>query len=376
MFILDYCRTPIGSLNGSLSRLTSLDLLVATFKGLEETPKHVEAVVVGTVLPCGSGQNLARSFASKVGLECPSYVIGRVCSSSMESLRLASTFLDTHRPACVVVGGVESMSNAVHYVECRKGKKFGNLPLVDSLVHDGLADENSGKPMAEVAGEHNVNAGVTRESQDEWAARSYELAADIDPAAHRIVPVNTRSGVVNKDEELSRSSSLLKLQGLKELYPGGVTAGNASKLSDGAAIMVVANEAYIAEKKATYFAKLSGVLSVAGDPSRFQSLPVKAALALLANHDTSLEAMDLIEVNEAFSSTPLLFIEGTGVERHRVNVSGGAVAMGHPLGCSGLRICTTLVSNMRSRGARKGLAAICNGGGGACAVLIDAYQTD
>lgn len=358
---------------GLLSPLSAVDLgKEAVHNCLSKLKLEVDEIFIGNVLQAGQGQNIARQIGLSLGLTCPATTINKVCASGLKAIELAALslqFLDV-----VVAGGTESMSNAPHLVHCRN-PKFGSMELVDHILRDGLTDQ-SNQTMGYVA-EKTVNLfKITRESQDEHAILSYSRAekATKNQSFEELVPITVPAfkkepeKVINLDEEVMRCK-IQKIPHLKPSFEGTITPATSSKLSDGAAALCL-----VSERKANDFKrkfKIIGMADIEQDPKDFCTSPSLAILKALKQAKLKLEDVDFFEINEAFSVVVLSNLEILKLEISKVNVFGGAVSLGHPLGCSGARIVCTLLTILDQKKARYGCAAICNGGGGASAIVVE-----
>ncbi len=384
--ILSAARTPIGAFQGALSAATAPQLgSVAVAGAIERTgieSGQLDQVYMGCVLPAGLGQAPARQAA--LGAGCPSGVgavtVNKVCGSGMRALMMAGNDIRCEDIELAVAGGMESMSQAPYLVlGARDGLRLGHGKLVDSMIHDGLWDPYGYKHMGNCAELCAEKYQFSREQQDEFARESYRRALEaqeLGTVGSEIVPVTiqARRGdtVVEVDEEPGR----VRLEKMPQLRPafqsdGTVTAANASKINDGAAALIVASAQRARELGATPIARLAGQASYAHEPEWFTTAPVAAVGRLLDRQGLTAEDIDLWEVNEAFAVVTMAFVQEMSIDPSIVNVRGGAVAIGHPIGASGARIVVTLLHAMQERNARRGIAAICIGGGEATAVLVE-----
>ena len=385
IYIVAAKRTPIGSFLGELSSLSASELGSVAIKGaIEEAnlhPEFIEEVYFGNVLSAGLGQAPARQAAIKGGIkeDTPCTTINKVCSSGLKSIMIAAQQIKVGDGGIVLAGGMESMSNTPHYLYQRAGQKLGDVKLKDGLVFDGLTDSFNHQHMGVAAELCAKTFEITREQQDEYAIQSYKRATDswnkgkfrkeISP-----VPVVGRKGettIVSTDEEFSKVDfkKIPKLQPVFEKN-GTVTAANASTLNDGAAAVILVNEEKLQEYNLKPLAEIIAFGDAAQEPEWFTTAPAKAIPLVLKKAGLSIADIDYFEINEAFSVVALANIMELGLDADKVNVYGGAVSIGHPLGCSGARILTTLVNVLRQEDGTYGMAAICNGGGGASAMII------
>uniref|UniRef100_A0A060TDE5 acetyl-CoA C-acetyltransferase n=1 Tax=Blastobotrys adeninivorans TaxID=409370 RepID=A0A060TDE5_BLAAD len=394
VYILSAKRTPIGSFLGSLSSQTYVDLGAHAVKGaLEQVPEikpdMVDEIVFGCVYSANVGQAPARQVALKAGLadSVVATTVNKVCASGTRAIINGAQSILTGSADIVVAGGAESMSNVPHYLpSLRKGSKFGQTAMVDGLQKDGLEDAYDHKAMG-YAGEDCANEhGITREQQDDFAVETYTRAQKAQEAGKfkdEIVPIEIpgfrgKPGtVVDKDEEPSRFNEE-KLRSARVAFPsdegkGTITAPNASPLNDGAACVILISEKKFQELglQAKPLAKILGWGEAAQSPIKFPSSPALAVPKALKHAGVKLEDVDYFEFNEAFSVVGIVNPKILGVSLDKVNVNGGAVALGHPLGCSGARIVVTLSHILANTDGKIGVAGICNGGGGASALVIE-----
>ncbi|KAK3054374.1 erg10, acetyl-CoA C-acetyltransferase [Extremus antarcticus] len=389
VYILSTTRTPVGMFLGSLSPLTAVQLgahaikSAVTLAGI--SPSEVEEVYFGNVLQANIGQNPARQCAIHAGLpeSTEASTINKVCASSIKAMAFAAQSILTGTADVVVAGGAESMSNAVHYLpNMRTGAKFGDQKLVDGILKDGLSDAYSGQHMGLQGEECAEDHGFGREEQDEYCIRSYKkaIAAQENGWFAEEISAVTIPGVrgkadtvVEKDDE-PKNFNEAKTRSLKPAFKkegGTVTPANASPLSDGAAAMVIVSEAYVQKHNLKPIAKILGWGDAAKAPSKFTTAPSLAIPKALKHAGIKQEDVDAFEINEAFSVVALANMKLLGLKEEKVNLHGGAVALGHPLGASGARIVTTLLGVLREKKGKIGCAGICNGGGGASAIVIE-----
>lgn len=380
-------RTPLGSFQGSLStvRATVLGETVvrAAIERAGAKPEGIDGVFMGCVLPAGLGQNPARQTAIGAGLPAATAActVNKVCSSGLYAVMLADLAIRSGEAGVVVAGGMESMSGAPYYLpKARAGLRMGNATLVDGMVHDGLWEIYHDMHMGLCAEMLAEREGFTREQQDAFAEQSYRraLAAQQEGAfATQIAPVAVpqRKGepmLVDTDEEPGR----VKFEKMPTLRPsfsqeGTVTAANASSISDGAAALLCCSEEHA--KGLTPMARIVAHAQHSQEPEWFTTAPIAAARKALERAGLTVGDIDLFEINEAFSVVTMAAIKELGLDPERVNIHGGAVSLGHPIGCSGARILVTLLYALQERGAKRGLAAICNGGGEATALIIERF---
>jgi acetyl-CoA C-acetyltransferase len=385
--ILSAARTPIGAFQGAFRSLPATELGGRALAGAIErsavAPEQIEQVYMGSVLTAGVGQAPARQAALAAG--CPygtgAVTVGKVCGSAMRAVMTAANDLRCGDHGIVAAGGMESMSRAPYLVPAaREGLRLGHGELTDSMIHDGLWDPYGDAHMGSCAESCVERYSLTREAQDAYSVESYRRArqaAESGAVADEIVPVEVprRKGdarIVDRDEEPSRVD-LEKISRLRPAFKqdGTVTAGNASKINDGAAALVLTTGERAAELGARPLARLVAQASAAQEPEWFTTAPILAAQRALDRAGLAPADIDLWEINEAFAAVAMAFLEEMSLPHEQVNVRGGAVALGHPIGCSGARILVTLLHAMRERGARRGCAAICLGGGEATAVVVE-----
>ena len=385
--ILGGARTPFGKLGGALASRTAVELgAIAARAALERAgvaPNDIQNTIFGQVLQGGAGQNPARQVAlnAGIGVEIPAETINRVCGSGMRALTLAETMIRADDYDVILAGGMESMSNAPYLLrKARSGYRMGDGVLEDMMIGDGLqcavACVHMGIHGGNVAAEENVG----RAEQDAWALRSHQraiAAQDAGLLAREIVPVEISSRsvttVVDQDEAPRRDTSEDALARLKPAFDpeGTVTAGNAPGVNDGAAALVVASRDWAESQSLSPRATILAHGEAAWDVPYLAYTPAMAAEKALAKAGMKASDVDLWEINEAFASVPIISGRRLGIDMDRVNVNGGAVALGHPIGASGARIVIALVEELRRRGGGIGLAAICSGGGGGDAVVLD-----
>lgn len=378
-------RTPIGSFMGKLSSLTAAQLGTIAIKGALDKigldPKAVEEVLMGNVVQAGVGQAPARQAALGAGI--PDTVgcttVNKVCASGMKAVMQGAQAILLGDAEIVVAGGMESMSNIPHYVPMRKGHKFGPMSMQDGMQKDGLVDAYDGNAMGVCADLCATEYEFSREEQDAFAIQSYTrstAAWEAGKFADEVVPVSVpqRRGepvIVDEDEEF-RNVRMDKIPQLRAAFTkdGTVTAANASTINDGAGAMVLMSADKAAALGLTPLAVIESYADAAQEPQWFTTAPAKALPKALDKAGVSIDAIDYFEFNEAFSIVGLANMKILGLTDENVNVNGGAVSLGHPLGCSGVRILITLISVLKQNNGKLGAAAICNGGGGASAMVI------
>ncbi|PWW76079.1 thiolase [Tuber magnatum] len=391
VYIVSAARTPLGGFQGSLSSLTATQLgshairvALARVPAIEAS--SVDEVFFGNVLSANLGQNPARQCALGAGLAQSTVctTVNKVCASGMKAIILGAQTIITGSADIVVAGGTESMSNTPYYIPtARSGARYGNQQMVDGVVRDGLSDAYDNQAMGFAAEECAQDYTFSREDSDTYAIKSYQRAQEAVANkcfAEEIAPIEVSGGrgkpnvLVEVDDE-PKNLNISKLKTVRPVFvpgTGTVTAANASPISDGASALVLVSEAKLAELNLAPLAKIIGWGEAAKAPSKFTTAPSLAIPKALKHAGLSQEQIDFFEINEAFSVVALANAKILGLEEAKVNVNGGAVALGHPLGCSGARIVTTLISVLKQRGGRIGAAGICNGGGGASSIIVEA----
>jgi len=385
--IVGGARTPVGRLLGSLSGFSGAQLGGLAIKAALERAgvpgDRVEYVIMGQVLQAGEGQIPARQAAVAAGIpmSVPALSVNKVCLSGLDAIALAAQLIRAGEFDVVVAGGMESMSQAPHLlVGSRRGFKYGDTELIDSMAHDGLTDAFDQVSMGESTERHNARLGITRQVQDEFSARSHRLAASAiknGVLAEEIVPVaipqrRAEPVIVDTDEGVRADTTVESLAGLKPAFAadGTITAGSASQISDGACAVVLMSAEAAAVAGASVLAEVGAHGVVAGPDNSLQSQPSRAIQRALAKAGLTVADLDLIEINEAFAAVAVQSMHDLGVDPAKVNVNGGAIAIGHPLGASGARIALHLIYELRRRGGGLGAAALCGGGGQGDALLF------
>ncbi|MCM3718436.1 acetyl-CoA C-acetyltransferase [Fictibacillus phosphorivorans] len=386
--IVSGARTPVGKFGGGLSSLTASDLGgIAIKEALQRggvSPESVDEVILGCVLQGGQGQIPSRQAAQKAGLpwETKTETINKVCASGLRSITMADQIIRAGDEEVIVAGGMESMSNAPYILpKARWGLRMGDSSVKDLMVHDGLTCTFTGVHMGIYGNDVAKEMEITRERQDEWAYRSHRLAveaAENDVFAEEIVPVEVpqRKGdpiVVSKDESPRKDTSIESLAKLRPVFSqdGTITAGNAPGVNDGAAAVVVMSEERALKEGKEVMATILGHTAIAVEAKDFPKTPGLVITELLKKTGKTLDEIDLFEINEAFAAVALTSAELAGLDLEKVNVNGGAVALGHPIGASGTRIVLTLIHELRRRGGGLGIASICSGGGQGDAILVE-----
>ncbi|MBU7596348.1 acetyl-CoA C-acetyltransferase [Streptomyces sp. P38-E01] len=380
-------RTPMGRLLGSLKPFSGADLggfaIKAALERAGVTGDQVEYVIMGQVLQAGAGQIPARQAAVKGGvpMNVPALTINKVCLSGLDAIALADQLIRAGEFDVVVAGGQESMTNAPHLLPgSRAGHKYGAMEMLDSMAHDGLTDSFDGVPMGESTEQHNTRLGIGREVQDGIAAASHQRAAaarknGLFEAEITPVEIPQRKGepvVVAEDEGIRADTTVESLAKLRPAFAsdGTITAGTASQISDGAAAVVVMSRAKAEELGLEWIAEIGAHGNVAGPDNSLQSQPSNAILHALGKEGAQVADLDLIEINEAFAAVAHQSTKDLGVSEDRVNVNGGAIALGHPIGMSGARLVLHLALELKRRGGGLGAAALCGGGGQGDALLV------
>jgi acetyl-CoA C-acetyltransferase len=386
VFIVSLARTPIGSFNGALSAVSAVELgktvIAEAVRRANIAGTDISEVLMGNVLQANNGQAPTRQAVLAAGL--PSHIscttINKVCASGMKATMLAAQSIMLGDNAVVVAGGMESMSNAPFYItKARWGMRYGNGELIDAIVRDGLQDPYKGYMMGnagEVCAEHYH---FTREEQDAYAIQSYQRAAAAYAAnafAHELVPVeiaNAKGKTVVAEDEEYKNIIWDKIPTLRPAFKkdGTITAVNASKINDGAAALVLMSGEAVAKYGVKPIARILSFADAAQEPEWFTTTPAKAIPKALHKAGLTIADIDAFEINEAFSVVALANMREMGLDHAKVNTLGGAVALGHPVGASGARIICTLISALKHNGGKRGAAGICNGGGGASAIVIE-----
>jgi acetyl-CoA C-acetyltransferase len=379
-------RTPIGAMQGKFNSLAAHQLgAVAIKAALEQAsvgPGEVDDLIMGCVLPAGQGQAPARQAALGAGLEksTPCTTINKMCGSAMKAAMMAADEILAGGATIVVAGGMESMTNAPHLLpKARAGYRYGHQKVLDHMAFDGLENAYDGKPMGFFADKTAEKYGITREQMDAYAKESTARAVNASKTglfADEIAPVTVpgrKGDEVVKDDETPFTVNVEKIPTLRPAFnkDGLVTAATSSSISDGAAALVMMSEAEAKKRGAKPLARLVAQASNVHEPEWFTTAPVGAIQKVLAKAGWKPADVDLFEVNEAFAVVTMAAMKDIGIPHDKVNVNGGAVAMGHPIGATGARIITTLIYALRKRGLKKGVAALCIGGGEATAVALE-----
>jgi len=377
--IVSAVRTPFGKLGGGLAKLEATELgaiaIRAALERIPVEPDDVDYVIMGQVLQGGAGQAPARQAAFGAGLpiDVGADTINKVCASSIRAVEIADSMIRAGDAEIVVTGGMESMSNAPYVLKkARFGYRIGDGVIIDSMVHDGLTSSFDHRHMVEQASFVSRELGISREAQDEWALRSHERAVnamDTGLFADELVPV----GDVAADEAPRRDTTLEKLASLKPVFDpeGTTTAGNAPGVNDGAGAVIVMSEEAAKARGIEPLATIVAQAAVADEFAYLARTPAKAGALALEKAGKTIGDVERVEVNEAFASVSLNSVAMLDADPEKVNVNGGAVALGHPIGASGSRILGTMIYDLRRNGGGLGLAAICSGGGQGDAILVE-----
>jgi acetyl-CoA C-acetyltransferase len=385
VFIVAAKRTPIGGLMGSLSHLSATELGALAIRGAIESidlnPETVDEVIIGNVLSANLGQSPARQAAIGAGIptKADATTINKVCASGMKATAFGAQQIELGLSDIVVTGGMESMSNTPHYSYIRSATKFGHTTLVDGMLKDGLWDPYNDFHMGSAAEMAVRKYNISREAQDDYALASYNKAVAATKAGkftREVVPVTVKQkagdSTITEDEDVYKviPEKVAKLAPAFE-KDGTITAANASNLNDAAAAIILASREAVEKYGFKPLAKIVAYADAAQDPEWFTTAPSLAIPKALEHANLSLKDIDLFEINEAYAAVVLANAQILGLDTARINVYGGGVSMGHPIGASGARIITTLISALKQEGGKFGVAAICNGGGGASAIVIE-----
>jgi len=387
VYILSAVRTPIGKFGGSLSSMTAADMGVVAAKAAMEragvSPQQIEETIFGNARQAGGGPNVARQISVRSGVsqEVPAYTVNKACASGMKSIALAYQEIATGNLEAVLAGGTESMSRLPYYLDgARWGYRLGNQELVDGMYRDGFFCPLAKMVMGETAEVLGEQYKITRDEQDQFALTSQQRAASAVAAGRfdaEIVPVTIESKkgsqVFSKDEHLFPDANLEKLAKLAPVFSktGTITAGNSSGITDGAAAMVLAGEAFVKKNSLKPMARVLAVTSAGVDPRIMGIGPVPAMQKMEARFGLKLSDFDLVEVNEAFAAQVLACDRELHFDHAKLNVNGGAIAIGHPIGCTGTRITVTLLHEMLKRKSKRGVATLCVSGGMGMALAIE-----
>lgn len=387
VFIVAGKRTPIGSFQGALSDVSAPTLGSVAIKSVLESTKvpaeKIDEVIMGCVLPAGIGQAPARQAMKQAGIpdSVGALTVNKVCGSGLKAVMLAAAAIKAQEANLVVAGGMESMTQAPYYLKtARNGFRMGHQQAIDGMIFDGLWDPYNDVHMGTCAEKCVEKYGFSREAQDEYTTRSYELAQkaitdDVFKAEIAPVSIPQKKGdpiLVDTDEEPGRGN-VAKLASLRPAFDksGTITAGNASSINDGAAALLIASADAIKTHKLAPIAKIVGYTTHSQEPMWFTTAPVGAIEALLKKLNWSVKDVDLFEINEAFAAVTMAAEKELNIPREKINIRGGAVALGHPIGASGARILTTLLHALKDTKGKRGIASLCIGGGEAVALAVE-----
>jgi acetyl-CoA C-acetyltransferase len=379
IYIIEAKRTPIGSFLSKLSSLNSKDLLDECMKDMfvNVSKNDIEEIYIGNVLSAGLGQNIAGYLTNKINKNAIAITLNRVCGSGLVSIINGFKSINQGDTNCVLVGGVESMSNSPHLLKnSRNGKKYGNIEMIDSILMDGLTDCLTNKHMGELTEDLNIKFNISKDDQDKYSKMSYTKARNAVNNLkfyREISPINIKNNIIDQDEEINKILDLNKLDNLKPVFNinGTITAGNASKLSDGASLLILSSEKYIKENNIKPLSKIIGYNMYTNDSSLFPIAPIQSIKNLCEKYSYDINDIDVFEINEAFAICPIFIHKELKIPYEKINLYGGAISLGHPIGCSGARIVTTLINILINENKKIGCASICNGGGGATTILIE-----
>jgi acetyl-CoA C-acetyltransferase len=386
VYILSAVRTPIGKFGGSLASLTAADMGVVAAKAAIERaeiqPDQIEETTFGNARQAGGGPNPARQISIRSGVpqEVPGFTVNKACASGMKSIALAYQSISLGDATCILAGGTESMSRVPYYLEARWGYRLGNQDLVDGMYRDGFFCPMAKMVMGETAEVLAEHYKITRDEQDEYALLSQNRAARAIAAGRfdaELAPVTIEgkkgTTTFSRDEHPFADASMEKLGKLTPVFSktGTVTAGNSSGITDGAAAVVVASEHFVKQNNLKPLARISAVTSAGVDPRQMGIGPVPALRKLEEKHNLKLHEFGLIELNEAFAAQVLACNRELNFNRDRLNVNGGSIALGHPIGCTGTRITVTLLHEMLKRNTKRGVATLCVSGGMGMALALE-----
>ena len=388
VYLAGATRTPIGRFGGTLSDWTAADLGVAAattaLKRANLLPEQIQEGIWGCARQAGGGPNVGRQITYRAGVpqSSPAYTVNQACGSGLKAIILAAQEIMLGRARAILAGGTESMSRVPYFAEgARWGMRMGNTELVDGMYRDGFSDPLSGLVMGETAENLARTYEISREEQDRFALRSQqraEAASNSGRFDEEIAPLEIKGrkgeiSIFNRDEHFRTGTTIEALRKLAPVFSrtGTVTAGNSSGITDGAAALVVLSEKMVEETGATPQARIVDYEITGVSPEIMGIGPVPAVRAILERQGLTLEDIDLVELNEAFAAQVIACDRELGFDPERLNVNGGAIALGHPIGCTGVRITTTLLYEMEKRGARRGLATLCVSGGMGLALLLE-----
>jgi len=384
-FIIKNKRTAIGGFLGGLSGFTPPELSSFVIKDIIEStgiePSDIDEIILGNVLSANIGQSPARQAAVKAGIpyEVDATTVNKVCSSGLKSISYGAQSIMLGNSHLIIAGGMESMSNTPFYLENhRYGNKAGHHTLIDGMIKDGLWDPYYDIHMGQAAEYANEKYNISREEQDEYTLETFhktQEAVEKGYLSREITPITIKSKkgeeTLDKDEDLSKFD-LIKMRHLKPIFDenGSITAANASNLNDGASVMLLASGSWCENHHVKPEAKILAFADAAQDPKWFTTSPALSIKKLLDQTGLTIDQIDFFEINEAYANVPIINARILGIDLKKVNVHGGAVALGHPIGASGSRILGSLVNVLKQNKGKYGIAAICNGGGGSTAVLV------
>lgn len=389
VYIVSGKRTPIGSLNGSLSQLPAHQLGSLVIRDVLDTaglePSLIDEVIMGQVLTAGAGMNPARQAARSAGIpdSATAFGVNQVCGSGLRAVALAAQQIQCSDAQAIVAGGQESMSLAPHFSHLRAGRKLGDHAMVDSILHDGLLDAFYGYPMGMTAENIAVTFSIDREAQDTFALQSQQLAARAESAGRfdqertRVAITTGKSGQeISLDEFIRHDACQDSMSRLKPAFSqdGSVTAANASGINDGAAALLLVSDTILEEENLIPMARIVSWASTGIDPSIMGLGPVAASRVAIQRAGWTVNDIDLWEINEAFAAQAIAVISELDVDPDKVNVNGGAIALGHPIGASGARILVTLLHALEARNLKRGVATLCIGGGMGIALCMERNQ--
>ena len=387
VYILSAVRTPIGKFGGSLASMTTADMGVVAAKGAIERagirPEQIEETIIGNARQAGGGPNPGRQISIRSGVpqEIPAYTVNKACASGMKSIALGYQEIATGNLDCVLAGGTESMSRVPYYLDgARWGYRLGDQELVDGMYRDGFFCPMAKMVMGETAEVLAEQYKISREEQDQYALCSQNRAAAASQSGRfddEMVPITLESKkgtqTFKRDEHLFAGATLDKLAKLSPVFSksGTVTAGNSSGITDGAAAVVIASESFVAKNNLKPLARIMAVTSAGVDPRIMGIGPVPALKKMEQKHKLRLDDFDLVELNEAFAAQVLACDRELHFNHEKLNVNGGAIALGHPIGCTGARITVTLLHEMRKRNSKRGVATLCVSGGMGMALALE-----
>ena len=386
VYILSAVRTPVGKFGGAMASLTAADMGVVAAKAAIERagiqPEQVEETTFGSARQAGGGPNVARQISIRSGVpqEVPAFTVNKACASGLKSIALAYQAILLGESSCILAGGTESMSRVPYYLEARWGYRLGSQEVVDGMYRDGFFCPMAKMVMGETAELLAEHYKISREEQDEYALTSQTRAARAIAAGRfddEIVPVTIegKKGTItfSRDEHPFTDASLEKLGKLTPVFSktGTITAGNSSGITDGAAAVVVASEHFVKKNNLKPLARIAAIASAGVDPREMGIGPVPALRKLEDKHNLRLHEFGLVELNEAFAAQVLACDRELNFNRDRLNVNGGAIAIGHPIGCTGTRITVTLVHEMLKRNTKRGVATLCVSGGMGMALVLE-----